>query len=105
LLLAVDPERLRATNRWYLLILVPSALWMPLTFRMLEAPSLGLWIAIRLVLGLVGLGSVGFLAALVGMRDSRSPVGRALAIVGAIAFVVQTAILDALVWPAYFPAP
>jgi hypothetical protein len=28
---------------------------------------------------------------------------RALTVVGMVAFWVQTALLDALVWPAYFP--
>jgi hypothetical protein len=46
-------------NALYALILLPSALWMPLTFAMLEAPSVGLWWAIRSTLAAVGLGSLG----------------------------------------------
>jgi hypothetical protein len=53
-------------NALYALILIPSALWMPLTFAMLEAPSEGLWWAIRLTLAAVGIGSLGLLAGLVG---------------------------------------
>jgi hypothetical protein len=105
LLFAMEPAELRLTNRCYLLILAPSALWMPLTFRMLEVPSLGLWVAIRTVLALVGLGSVGLLGALVMVDRGASRAGRVLAIAGAVAFVVQTALLDAIVWPAYFPVP
>ncbi len=113
LLFAVDPDRARfaggagfgLVHAVYLLVLVPSALWMPLTFRMLEAPSGGLWLAIRGVLALVGLGSLGLVAALCTVAPRGSRVGHALAIVGALAFAVQTALLDALVWPAYFPYP
>jgi len=103
LLFAVDGDRLPIVNRCFVLILVPSALWMPLTFQMLATPSPGLWIAIRVVLALVGLGSIGLLGALVTMGPGSSRVGHVLAIVGALAFCVQTALLDALVWPAYFP--
>src|SRR5512144_1568173 len=56
----LDPERTRIAGRFgfgafhvlYALILVPSALWLPLTFEMLEAPSTGLWVAIRTTLAL-----------------------------------------------------
>ena len=105
LLFAVEPAELRTTNRCYVAILAPSALWMPLTFRMLAGPSPELWIAIRVVLALVGLGSVGLLAVLFVIGPGRSRLGHVLAIAGALAFVLQTAVLDALVWPAYFPAP
>jgi hypothetical protein len=47
----LDPREARISNRigysgflWlYALILLPSALWMPLTFEMLEAPGAALW--------------------------------------------------------------
>ena len=50
----IDPARTRVADRYgfgvlnalYALILFPSALWMPLTFAMLESPSTGLWWAI-----------------------------------------------------------
>jgi hypothetical protein len=42
------------------------------------------------------------LAALAAQRDARGPF-RAAALAGACAFSLQTALLDALVWPAYFP--
>jgi hypothetical protein len=111
LLFGVDAERARFAGGWgfglvnalFLLILVPSALWMPLTFRMLDAPSPGLWIAIRVVLALVGIGSVGLLVAVATVAP-RTPVAlHALAVAGLVAFAIQTALLDAIVWPAYFP--
>lgn len=92
-----------AFHALYALILIPSALWMPLTFAMLEAPSGPLWLAIRVTLALVGVGSLGMLVAVSSARPADAPVARAVAVAGAIAFSVQTALLDALVWPAYFP--
>jgi len=89
-------------NVLYLLILVPSALWMPLTFAMIEQPSPQLWAAIRLVLALVGLAALGMLLALLGLRPRRPAWAYWLAVAGTVPFILQTAILDALVWPAYF---
>lgn len=106
----LDAERARVAGRFdfdlfnflYLFILVPSALWMPLTFRMLEAPNDGLWVAIRVVLGVVGVASVGLIASLL-LVTPRQPVwAYALAILGSVAFAVQTALLDAIVWPEFF---
>jgi hypothetical protein len=91
-------------NALYALILIPSALWMPLTFAMLEAPSEGLWWAIRLTLAAVGIGSLGLLAGLVAVRPSPPSLAHKLAVVGGLAFCSQTAVLDAVVWPAFFPA-
>jgi hypothetical protein len=93
-----------AFNVLYALILIPSALWMPLTFTMLEAPSEELWWAIRLTLGLVGVASLGLLAALLTVQSPGAAGARWVAVIGSVAFCFQTAILDALVWPAFFPA-
>jgi hypothetical protein len=87
----------------YALILVPSALWMPLTFAMIQDPGAGLWFAIRLTLALVGIGSLLMVTALLWLKPNSPKVAHRLAIAGSIAFTFQTAILDALVWPAYFP--
>jgi hypothetical protein len=89
-------------NALYALILLPSALWMPLTFAMLQSPSDGLWWAIRLTLAAVGIGSLGLLAGLVAVRPYSPSVAHKLAVAGSLAFCFQTAILDALVWPVYF---
>jgi len=87
----------------YALILFPSAAWMPLTFAMLEAPSVALWWTIRLVLAAVGVGSLGLALAIRSARPAHAGVARGLALVGALAFSFQTAVLDAIVWPAFFP--
>jgi hypothetical protein len=111
LLFGFRPERQRVAGRagwdpfpWlYAAVLFPSALWLPLTFRMLEAPGDLLWWGIRLVLALVAAGSLGVLFALLSLRP-REPRGAWwLAVLGCAAFCFQTALLDALVWPHFFP--
>jgi hypothetical protein len=111
LFVRTDPARARVGGRLgfgvfnvlYLLILVPSALWLPLTFEMIESPSAGLWWAIRLVLFAVAAGSLGLLAALLALRPRQPGASYWLGVAGAVAFANQTALLDALVWPVYFP--
>jgi hypothetical protein len=107
----LDPARTRVAGGFgygvfhvlYALILVPSALWLPLTFQMLEAPSAWLWAVIRIDLALVGIGSLGLLAAIASATPHAAPGARRLALIGAFFFCLQTALLDALVWPAWFP--
>ena len=71
--------------------------------EMLEAPGAALWWSIRIVLTLVGVGSVGLLALLWRQRPPSVEPGHALAVAGCLAFCFQTAVLDAVVWPFYFP--
>ncbi len=109
----LDPRRTRIGARFgygffhvvYALILIPSALWMPLTFAMLESPGPALWLSIRTELALVGAGSLALLFAVCVAGPADAPWSRRVAVAGAIFFCLQTALLDALVWPAYFPAP
>ena len=109
----LDPDRTRIAGRFrfglfvglYAMVLAPSAVWMPLTFAMLDAPSPLLWLGIRLVLFAVALGSLAILAALLAARPRQSGWAFRLAIAGCVAFCLQTALLDALVWPAYFQPP
>jgi hypothetical protein len=86
----------------YILILLPSAMWMPLTYAALGNHSTGLYWAIRIVLAVVGLGSLALLAALLSLRTGGSSYAYWLAVAGSAAFCLQTAVLDALVWPAFF---
>jgi len=107
----LDPDQTRigrlfgfgVFNVLYAMILIPSALWLPFTFAMIESPSAGLWWAIRGLLGLVGIGSISLLAAVATARSPRAAGARWVAVVGGGFFCLQTAILDALVWPAFFP--
>ena len=76
----LDPEQSRLGssaglgrfNLLYVLILLPSALWLPLTFEMIEAPSRLLWWSICIVLWVVGAASLAMLAAIVKVRSPRA---------------------------------
>lgn len=87
----------------YAAILVPSALWMPLTFALLNHDAPALWPWIRIVLAIVGISSVALVIAIATAQPTDDSWARPLALIGACAFAFQTAVLDALVWPAYFP--
>lgn len=110
-LLRVDPEAHRlggrpavdVINSLYAIVLVSAAAWMPLTWKMIDAPSEPLWLAIRLVLGVTGLGAVALLGVLIALRP-RQPAGwwYRFAVLGLVAFCFQTAVLDALVWTRFF---
>lgn len=110
LVFRVDPASFRFAGSGYgllhvlyAIVLVPSALWLPLTARMLEAPDALVWAEIRSVLALVGLGSVGLVAVCVAIARERGGALAWAAVAGTLAFTFQTAVLDALVWPYYFP--
>ncbi len=86
----------------FLAILIPSALWMPLTLRFAALPSVPLWWAIRGVLALVALGSVALTASLLALRPRGPRWAHALAVAGSLLFAWQTAVLDAVVWPVLY---
>lgn len=87
----------------YLLVLAGSAAWMPLTYWMIEAPSRGVWLAVLTALGLVAAASLGLLLVLLRV-DQRQPVGwYRLSVAGCLLFCWQTVVLDAVVWPYFFP--
>jgi hypothetical protein len=110
LLLRVDPVDVRLGKRFgfellnwlYLGILVPSALWMPLTWMMIERPANGLWCGIRAILIVVGLASMSMVIALLRVRPRNPEWAHRLALIGGALFTAHTALLDALVWPAFF---
>ncbi len=113
LLFGPDPDKVLIAGRvgyglfhvLYLLILFPSAMWLPLTAAMVQQPSSALWLSIRLVLALVGLGSIGLLLALLFLRPRLPAWPYWLAVAGSTAFCFQTAVLDLFVWTAFFPVP
>ncbi len=92
----------RAATGLYAGILVGSALWLPLTCHMLAHPSVLVGWLIRADLAAVGLSSLSVLALLAGGVAGTGTSMRVAATIGAVAFCVQTALLDAIVWPAYF---
>lgn len=89
-------------NLIYLFILVPSALWMSLTFSVAEQYTLGRWLAVVLVLALAGLGSIALLASVMALQPRLPDVLYWWTVAGGIFLVLQTAILDAIVWTLYY---
>jgi hypothetical protein len=86
----------------FLVILIPSAFWMPLTNMYIANPVPGLWIGIRTVLALVGLGSIALVWALLSIKTAMPGVAYWLAVAGSSYFAFHTAVLDAILWPALF---
>lgn len=86
----------------YAAILIPSALWLPLTAAYIEAPSTALWWGVRFDLLLVGLGASAIWWMLIN-RARRGPRWIWMATGLFTFFWIQTAVLDATIWPAYFP--
>ena len=93
----------RASHWLYAAVLLFSAFWMPLTFAMIGQPSAGLWALVRITLAIVGIGSIGLLAALAALQPASPAWAYRSALIGCAAFCFQTAVLDALVWTAYYP--
>jgi hypothetical protein len=85
----------------FILILLPSALWMPLTNLYVGTPSSGTWVIIRTILGLVGIGSIALVWALLSLQ-TREGVAYWLAVAGSGYFAFHTAILDAIIWAALY---
>ncbi len=85
-------------------VLVASALWMPTTFAYLEQPSAGLWLFIRIDLLVVGLGALGLILAFFQLSPRREGWSATVTALGLLLFALQTAFLDAFVWPAFFAA-
>jgi len=86
----------------FLFILIPSALWMPLTNAYIGNPSPAMWIGIRTVLALVGIGSIALVWALLTLQTKIPGVSYWLAVAGSGYFAFHTAILDAIIWAALF---
>lgn len=86
----------------YLLVLIPSALWLPLTVRMIESPDPLLWAVIRVVLLAIGAGALCLLWLSIRLARNQPGAASFVAVAGAAPLVLQTVVLDALIWPAYF---
>ena len=86
----------------YLAILIPSALWMPLTFSMIDNPSEGLWLLIRLILWLVALVSLLLLVIVLKMKAGNRDNSYNIAVMGAALLCTQTVLMDAVIWVADF---
>jgi hypothetical protein len=91
-----------AINACCAAVVFASALWMPLTFAYLDQPSPALWVLIRLDLLIVGAGAIGLIVALFTLTPRSGGWAGAITILALLPFALQTAFLDAFVWPAFF---
>ncbi len=110
ILFRLDPRTTRVAGRFgyglfarlYAAILVPSALWLPLVYVAVAQSSQGwLWV-VRAALFLVGAASLGLFFALLKVKPRSAGIAYRLAVVGSIFFLIQTAVLDAVVWGTFF---
>lgn len=83
-------------------ILLPSALWMPLSLKVLETGDMQVWWAVRIVLFIVGLAALALLIALLMLNQKEPAWHYWLAVAGAAVFFVQTGIVDGFIWPVLF---
>ena len=110
ILFRLEPTKAKAIRRFgyvvfqglYLAILIPSALWLPLTFLAVDQSSQALLWLVRAVLIVVGAASIGLLLALRRVRPPQPTAAYRLALEGSIFFCIQTVILDAIVWAVFF---
>ena len=86
----------------YILILIPSALWIPLVNVMLEKPSDLIWFSIRTVLLLVALGTLSLLILILKAKKDKKDLFYSATIFGLIWFLFHTGVLDAIIWPYLF---
>jgi len=92
-------------NVYYIIfigILIPSALWMPLTCSMLKKLGSVKWVAVRTVLILVGISSCALVWALLSMQQNETGLSYWFAVAGSVYFAFHTAVLDMIVWPVLF---
>jgi len=109
LLLRLNPEGLVIGGNFgygiffgiFILILLPSALWMPFSNFYVADPVAGTWVMVRIVLALVALGSLFLTWSLLSL-PVREGVSYWLAVAGAGYFTFHTGILDAILWAALF---
>ena len=108
----VDASRVRIAGRYgfglfnvlLLLILVPSATWMPLTLHHIEAPNPVTWGLIVAGLWTTGLASLAMIGVLATLRPLEPGAAWKAAVIGSVLFAGQTFVLDSCVWLVFFPA-
>ncbi|UCD08332.1 MAG: hypothetical protein JSU79_08220 [Dehalococcoidales bacterium] len=104
----LTPDEVLIANRFgfwmfyviFLLILIPSALWMPLTNVYVGNPIMGMKFIVRTVLVIVGLASIALVWALLTLQTRTPAVPYWLAVGGSAYFAFHTMILDGIIWSA-----
>lgn len=89
-------------NVLYVLILVPSAIWMPLTLHYIEDPAPLTWKLIVAGLWTTGLASLALIASIATLQPHEPSLAWKAALLGSVLFAGQTFVLDSCVWPLLF---
>lgn len=88
-------------NILYSVLLLFSAIWIPLVNVMVNRPSKLIWLSIRFGLILVGLSALGIFILLLGIIPQPTGLLYWASVIGMGVFLIHTGILDAFLWP-YF---
>ena len=106
ILFRIDPATSHVSYYYFyaifLVMLVASAFWMPLTNMYVNNQSAGIWASVRGVLALVALGSIALTWTLIALHPDTRGIGYWLAVAGAGYFAFHTTVLDAITWAALF---
>ena len=89
-------------NVLYIAILVPSALWLPLSLLAVEQSSQVLGWVVRIVLAVVAVASLGLFFALHKVQPRQPVWAHRLSLLGSVGFCFQTVLLDAILWGVLF---
>ena len=109
----VDPNKVLFFNKFsywslhvlYLLILIPSMLWIKLTFRyMMSGNSLD-WIFVVTALSCVAIASIFLFLFTIDLNMETKPFIYLTSIIGAAIFTFHTLFLDGLIWVFFFNKP
>jgi len=86
----------------YILLLICSALWLPLVNAMVAKPSKLIWLLIRGTLLLTGIVSVVITYLLISVGSKSPNLHFYLSVIGGFIFSVHTLVLDGLFWPSWW---
>jgi hypothetical protein len=89
----------------FVLILAPSALWMPLSKIYVDKPTTGKWVAVRVVLFIVGLASIALAWTFFALETDTRGAAFWTAAIGSCYFAFHTFVLDAVFWAVLFRRP
>ncbi len=89
----------------FVVILAPSALWLPSSKLYVDKPSALKWVMVRVVLLLVGLASIALAWAFFALEVDNRDAAYWAATVGSCYFAFHTFVLDAIIWAALFRRP
>jgi len=86
----------------YLLVLIPSMLWMNSTFKYMNSGSSLDWVIIVAMLFCVAIASIVLLLFTIDMKIEENSFIYLASVIGATIFAFHTLFLDAIIWTVFF---